>query len=136
MAHEMPVHPMNMTPLIDVLLVLLVIFIMSVPAATHTLPVDLPAPCRDCPLSPIANTLSIDGADRMSWNGAPIVRGELAPLLAAAVRLPVEPELRFAPAERTSYSVAAETMATIKASGVTRFGFVGNERFRSFSQLD
>lgn len=133
MSQVTPAHAMNMTPLIDVLLVLLVIFILSVPAATHTLPVDLPSKCEDCTTSPIANTLSIDRNDRLAWNGTAIDRSDLAGLLAGTLRLAVEPELRFAPSERSSYRIAAETMAAIKASGVTRFGFVGNERFRSFA---
>ena len=102
-AKRLPFAEMNMTPLIDVLLVLLVMFILTIPSATHTLPIDLPVACKTCPLprlNPVANTVSIDADDRLVWNGTPIAGTQLAALLAASLRLPVEPELRFAPAAR------------------------------------
>jgi biopolymer transport protein ExbD len=86
-----PMGEMNTTPLIDVMLVLLIMFIMVIPAATHSVELDLPAPCTDCPLpnlEPTRNKIVIDASSR--------------------------------------------TLATIKASGVTKFGFVGNERYRQF----
>lgn len=134
-ARTLPLSEMNMTPLIDILLVLLVMLVMTIPAATHTLEVGLPAPCRDCPLPPLSdvrNKLVVDAQDRLLWNGNPVAPGQLAALLAQSRRMPVEPELQYEPDARASYEAAALTLNTIKASGVTRFGFVGNERYRHF----
>ena len=130
-----PMGEMNTTPLIDVLLVLLIMFIISMPAATHSVEIDLPDPCRECPLPPlsqVSNKVTIDAQDRVLWNGHPVAPRELAALLARVEDMAIEPELQFEPTARASYEVSARTLNTIKASGVTRFGFVGNERYRQF----
>ena len=128
-----PMGEMNTTPLIDVLLVLLIMFIISIPAATQSVDIDLLQDCRGCPsLSKVSNKLTIDAGDRLLWNGQPIVRDQLAGLLDQVRRMGVEPELQFEPAARASYDASAQTLAVIRASGVTRFGFVGNERYRNF----
>lgn len=146
MAAAAPIHPaapmgeINTTPLIDVMLVLLIMFVITIPAATHSLPVDLPscegAACPDVPLDPVRNRLTLDRGDRLLWNGTAVDRAELGAILAQTRRLPVEPELQFAPDPQASYSASAQTLLTIKSSGVTRFGFVGNERFRNFGKVD
>lgn len=127
----------NTTPLIDVLLVLVVMLVITIPAATHSLKVDLPVCDADCvlpDLSPVRNRLVIDAADRLVWNGTPVTSAELVGVLAATRRLAVEPELQFAPDAGASYEGAARTIKLIKASGITRFGFVGNERYRAFGR--
>ena len=126
---------MNMTPLIDVLLVLLIMFIMTIPVAVHSVEIDLPSCEADCPvpdLGPIKNKIVIDARDRLSWNGEPIEEGQLVVLLKTAVSLPVEPELQFEPEAGASYDASARILSIVKASGVTKFGFVGNERYRNF----
>lgn len=130
-----PMAEMNTTPLIDVLLVLLIMFIISIPAATQSVDIDLPRDCPNCPLpplNPVSNKIVIDAQDRMLWNGQAVGAGELAALLQRVRAMAVEPELQFEPAARASYDASARALATIKASGVTRFGFVGNERYRKF----
>ncbi|WP_120717055.1 ExbD/TolR family protein [Tsuneonella amylolytica] len=132
---EQPLADINTTPLIDVLLVLLVMLVITIPAATHSLAVDLPtcgADCEAVSVDPVRNRLSIDNDDTLLWNGAPIAEGALSSTLAATRRLPVEPELQFAPAAGASYDAAAHALSIVKASGVTKFGFVGNEAFRDF----
>ena len=135
-----PMAEINTTPLIDVLLVLLIMFVITIPAATHSLPVDLPickgASCGEIQPDPVRNRLTLDSADRLSWNGAEIDRPQLAAVLAETRRLPVEPELQFAPDAQASYDASARTLAVIKQSGVTRFGFVGNERFGRFGKAN
>ena len=134
---EGPLSDLNTTPLIDVMLVLLVMFIITIPVATHTTDVGLPAPCvADCPNIPepdrVANRLVVDAQDRLMWNGTAINDAQLVALLRETAALPVEPELQYAPDANASYAASARTLHAIKASGVTRFGFVGNDRFRNF----
>lgn len=131
-----PIADLNTTPLIDVLLVLLILFIITIPAATHSLEVPLPQkPRDDLPINPLSNTVTITPAGATDWNGNPVNEAQLAGLLAATTRLVPEPELRFAPAAQAPYQAAARTLQTIKASRVTGFGFVGNERFSDFGKV-
>ena len=130
-----PMGEMNTTPLIDVLLVLLIMFIISIPAATQSVDIDLTPACPECPtppLDPVRNKIAIDTQDRVLWNSQAVSPGQLSALLGQTRQMPVEPELQFEPHGRASYDASARTLATIKASGVTKFGFVGNERYRHF----
>ena len=134
-SHFRPMSEMNTTPLIDVLLVLLIMFIISIPPATHSVEVDLPTDCPGCRLpafSEVSNKLTVDAADRLIWNGTAITPQVLAALLSRTAQMAIEPELQFEPAARASYEISARTLNQIKANGVTRFGFVGNERYRQF----
>lgn len=131
--HDAPIGEINTTPLIDVMLVLLIMFVITIPAATHSLDVDLPVDCSDCPMpDPLKNKIVIDAADTIRWNGEPVSSNQLATLLAATREMPVEPELQFEPAPAASYDASAHALGVIERSGVTKFGFVGNERFRRF----
>ena len=75
------------------------------------------------------NTLSVDEGDRLRWNGAEITLDELAELLEQTRQMPTEPELRFEPSASASYETSAEVLRVIKQSGITKFGFVGNEKY-------
>ena len=132
-----PMMDMNMTPLIDVLLVLLIMFIITIPVATHSVDIDLPQgnpPPEDIVLNPVKNKLILTQADQILWNGTVIDSGQLVTLLADTTRMAVEPELQFEPEPLASYDIAAKVLQIIKSSGVTKFGFVGNERYRSFGK--
>lgn len=131
-----PIADINTTPLIDVLLVLLIMFVITIPAATNTVPIDLPRP-DDSTLSvpdPVKNRLALTGDDRIEWNGHALSQADLAFVLQQTTHMPVEPELQFEPDAAASYDLSARVLATIKASGVTRFGFVGNERHADFGK--
>lgn len=132
-----PMMDMNMTPLIDVLLVLLIMFIITIPVATHSVDIDLPQgnpPPQNIVLDPVKNKLILTQADQILWNGTVIDSGQLVTLLADTTRMAVEPELQFEPEPLASYDITAKVLQIIKQSGVTKFGFVGNERYRSFAK--
>jgi len=132
-----PMIDMNMTPLIDVLLVLLIMFIITIPVATHSVDIDLPSgetPPSDVQVDPVKNKLVLTAANQILWNGDSITQGQLRTLLAESTQMAVEPELQFEPEALASYDLSAKVLQTIKASGVTKFGFVGNEKYRVFGK--
>jgi biopolymer transport protein ExbD len=124
-----PISTINTTPLIDLMLVLLVMFIISVPVATHQVPLDLPRPGPPLPTQPIVHRLSLDAAGRLDWNGRAVADPQLPALLAQLVASPGDPELQINVDPETRYERVDITLATIRRAGVTRLGFVGNERF-------
>jgi len=134
-----PMMDMNTTPLIDVMLVLLIMFIITIPVATHSIDIDLPQPNPDPPpvdVEPDKNKLIITQTDELLWNGETIQDGDLVNLLQQSTRIDPEPELQFEPDALASYDRSARVLEIIKASGVTKFGFVGNERYRTFGKSE
>ena len=132
-----PMMEMNMTPLIDVLLVLLIVFIMSIPVATHAVNIDLPVPNPNDvppPVDPVKNKIVLTPANEILWNGTPIRDSELVANLQTSLAMPVEPELQFEPEATASYDLSAKVLNLIKQSGVTKFGFVGNEKYAVFGK--
>jgi biopolymer transport protein ExbD len=132
-----PMMEMNTTPLIDVLLVLLICFIMSIPIATHAVNIDLPTPTppTDVPLpDPVVNKVTITPQGEIQWNGLAVDEGGLAFQLNQTRTYPVEPELQYEPDPQASYELSARALDIIKTSGVTKFGFVGNERYATFGK--
>lgn len=129
-----PMMEMNTTPLIDVMLVLLIMFIITIPIQTHAVKIDLPqnAPPTDSVIDPVKNKVAIDAGGVITWNGSPIDLLTLRQYLQQSLRLPVEPELQFQPNAQTRYVVVDEVLAEIKRAGVTKLGFVGNEQYGSF----
>ena len=133
-----PMMDMNMTPLIDVLLVLLIMFIITIPVATHAVNIDLPQPDNSPPppdqIDPVKNKIVLTQDGQILWNGDTISQPELVRNLELTRDMEPEPELQFEPEPLASYDLSAKTLNIIKASGVTRFGFVGNEQYRTFGK--
>lgn len=136
-----PMGEMNTTPLIDVMLVLLIMLIFTIPVATHTVDFDLPQQAKppvDQPIiNPIKNKIVLTQTDQILWNGAAMSESTLAQALQSSrIAYDREPELQFEPEAMASYNLSARVLRLIKASGVTNFGFVGNERYRQFGIAD
>lgn len=129
-----PMMEMNMTPLIDVLLVLLIMFIITIPIQTHAVKVDLPVNSPNPPQNPInpeKNKISIDPAGVVAWNGAPVDEVTLRQYLDQTAGMTPEPELHFQPDPQARYEVVDRTLAVIKRSSITKLGFIGNEQYRN-----
>ena len=132
-----PMIEMNVTPLIDVMLVLLVMLIMTLPPVTNSVNIDLPQASTN-PTNNIQtdkNKIVLTAAtNEILWNGMAITPNQLVANLQATLQMPVEPELQFEPEAQASYDLAAQVLNIIKGSGVTKFGFVGNEQYRVFGK--
>ncbi len=133
-----PMMEMNTTPLIDVMLVLLIMFIITIPVATHSIDIDLPVASPPTntppPVDPIKNKVVITPDDKILWNGTQIDGAMLLSNLKESLSYPTEPELQFQPDGGASYDLSAKVLNIIKGSQVTKFGFVGNEQFSEFSK--
>ena len=132
-----PMMEMNTTPLIDVMLVLLIMFIITIPVATHSVDIDLPVPSAtppDVPLDPIKNKIVLTPENQILWNGNAVNDSELVNLLNQTKGMNPEPELQFEPDQQASYDLSIRVLNVIKGSGVTKFGFVGNEKYREFGK--
>jgi biopolymer transport protein ExbD len=132
-----PMMEMNTTPLIDVMLVLLIMFIITIPVATHSVDIDLPAatpPTNIPPPDTIKNKVVLTPDSQILWNGSPVTSGQLVSLLKQTLTYPVEPELQFQPDPQASYDLSAQVLNIIKGSKVTKFGFVGNEQYSEFTK--
>jgi biopolymer transport protein ExbD len=124
-----PMIEMNTTPLIDVLLVLLVMFIITIPIQTHAVKIDLPA-CANCPApKATSNEVVITRTGAILWNGADVGETGLRYELALTSRMRPIPELHLRPEAEARYEVVDRALADIKRADIKRFGFVGNEAY-------
>src|SRR4051812_36328792 len=128
-ADPMPMMEMNTTPLIDVMLVLLIMFIITIPIQTHAVKLDLPA-CENCPVAnPIRNEVAITSGGAILWNGQPISRQELGFMLHRTQRMKPIPELHLRPDPGARYELVYEVLAITKRAEVKKMGFAGNEAY-------
>ena len=120
-----PMADINVTPMVDVMLVLLVIFIITAPLFTHAVKLDLPAAqSAPAPEKPETVTLSIDPAGAIFWNDAPVTQADLSARMAAAAQKQPQPELQLRADKATRYEVIAQVMAAAQSNGLTKLGFV------------
>jgi biopolymer transport protein ExbD len=120
-----PMADINVTPMVDVMLVLLVIFIITAPMFTHALKLDLPtAQSAPAPEKPETITLGIDAAGKMYWNDQPVSEEEMDNRLADAAGKKPQPELQLRADKSTRYQTIAEVMSAAQSAGLTKLGFV------------
>ena len=130
-----PMMDINTTPLIDVMLVLLIMFIITIPLQTHAVKLDLPQNQENQPpppIDPVKNTINIMPNNAVLWNGTPIDLVRLRQYLDYTTTLRPVPELHLAPDPEARYEQVDEVLAVTKRANITAMGFIGNERYTNF----
>ena len=130
-----PMMEMNMTPLIDVLLVLLIMFIITIPVQSHAVKLDLPQDDPNAvppPVDPVKNKLVITQGNAILWNGTPINLQQLRQYLDVTQQMNPVPELHLQPEPEARYDLVDQVLAVTKNAKVSKMGFVGNERYVKF----
>jgi biopolymer transport protein ExbD len=128
-AEPATISEINTTPLIDVMLVLLIMFIITIPVASHKVPLDLPQPSPvTVPERPF-HVLDIRADGSLAWNGAALPADQLQAHLQQLAANPATPELRLNADSATRYERVDQVLAQIRLAGVQRLGFIGNERY-------
>ena len=123
-----PMSELNTTPLIDVMLVLLIMFIITIPITTHKVPLDLPGGVPPVLSDPIGHRLNLDAAGRISLDGVMLREADLPERLRAINAEPTS-ELHLRAEAETPYDSFDRVLAAVKRAGVVRLGLVDNERF-------
>lgn len=123
---------MNTTPLIDVMLVLLIMLIITIPIQTHAVKLNMPTPGASAGASeaPRIIEVSVTGTGDIAWNGVPVAnRQELESRIAAEAKEEPQPEFHIRPDRGAKYSVVAMIMASAQRLGLDKIGLTGNEQF-------
>jgi biopolymer transport protein ExbD len=122
---------MNTTPLIDVMLVLLIMLIITIPAQLHSVNLDMPLPSNAAKkVEPVVIRIDVDAASVVNWNGKPVEgRADLEAKLKEAVAMQPQPELHIRSHAKAKYEATAGVMASAQRIGLTKLGIVGSEQF-------
>jgi biopolymer transport protein ExbD len=130
-----PMMDINTTPLIDVMLVLLIMFIITIPIQSHAVKLDLPQDDPNAvppPVDPIKNKLVITAGNVILWNGSPINEQQLRQYLDVTQQMNPVPELHLQPEPNARYELVDRVLAVTKQAHVSKMGFVGNEAYVNF----
>jgi biopolymer transport protein ExbD len=122
----------NTTPLIDVLLVLLIMFIITIPLQSHAVKLDLPTGAVEILPDRLKNKIVVTKAGAILFNGSPISLDGLSATLAPTTQMDPPPELHMQPDPDARYELVDQVLAITKRTGVRNVGFVGNERYLNF----
>src|SRR5258706_3876619 len=117
----------NVTPLVDVMLVLLIIFMITAPLAAHKIKVELPIATLAKPPEDVANqpiTLSVKDTGELYWNDEPITEAALQAQLRVAAQRTPQPELQSRDDKDTEYQIVASVMSDAKNAGMVKVGFI------------
>jgi biopolymer transport protein ExbD len=127
-----PMLDINVTPLIDVMLVLLIMLIITIPPQTHAVKLDLPVNQPNNPpppIQPVKNTVGVTAQGAITWNGTPISKQQLRQYLDVTQQMNPIPELHLQPDATARYELVDEVLAITKKAHVQKMGFVGNEYY-------
>jgi len=127
-----PMMDINTTPLIDVMLVLLIMFIITIPIQTHAVKLDLPVNQPNQappPIDPVKNTVVVTAKDQVLWNGAPVSMDQLRAYLDQTQQMNPVPELHLQPEATARYELVDGVLGVTKRAHVQKMGFVGNEYY-------
>ena len=127
-----PMMEINTTPLIDVMLVLLIMFIITIPPQTHAVKLDLPQDTTNQPpppIDPVKNKIVVTQPGAILWNGAPVNLTQLRQYLDVTQQMDPIPELHLQPEPEARYVVVDDVLAVTKQAKVSKMGFVGNEAY-------
>ncbi len=127
-----PMMDINTTPLIDVMLVLLIMFIITIPIQSHAVKLDLPVndPSQvQPPIDPVKNKIVITNTDQILWNGTPLPEDQLRLYLDRTQQMQPIPELHLQPESEARYETVDEVLAITKHASIEKMGFVGNEYY-------
>jgi len=130
-----PMMDINMTPLIDVMLVLLIMFIITIPIQTHAVKLDLPVDQPNTPpppIDPVKNKVVITAGGEILWNGTPVQQEQLRQYLELSQQIQPIPELHLQPEPDARYELVDQVLAITKRAHVEKMGFVGNEAYMNF----
>jgi biopolymer transport protein ExbD len=121
----------NMTPLIDVMLVLLIIFIITIPSQTHAVKIDNPLPNNNPPPTtpPEVIDLSIDFDGTLLWNKTPVDRATLQSYISSEASKDPQPEVHITVDKFAKYEIVAQTLADLQHRGLKKIGFVNNDYY-------
>jgi biopolymer transport protein ExbD len=121
---------MNTTPLIDVMLVLLIMLIITIPPQLHAVNLDMPLPTNAAKKAdPVVVKIDVDANSVINWNGKAVSRAELEAKLTEASAQQPQPELHIRSHAKAKYEAAAAVMASAQRIGLTKLGIVGSEQF-------
>ena len=127
-----PMMDINTTPLIDVMLVMLVMIIITIPIQSHAVKLDLPVNQQNQPpppIDPVKNKIVITAGGAVLWNGVPVDLLTLRQYLDQTTNMTPVPELHIQPEQNARYEVVDEVLAVTKRANITAMGFVGNEAY-------
>jgi biopolymer transport protein ExbD len=130
-----PMMDINTTPLIDVMLVLLIMFIITIPIQTHAVKLDLPVDDPNSvppPIDPVKNKIVIEPSGAILWNGEQVDAVRLRQYLDLTTTMDPVPELHLQPHPEARYDIVDEVLAITKRAQITKMGFVGNEMYAVF----
>src|SRR4249919_262321 len=127
-----PMMEINTTPLIDVLLVLIIMLIITIPPQSHAVKLDLPQNQSNQPpppIDPVKNKVVVTTGGAVLWNGAPVNLTQLRQYLDVTQQMDPIPELHLQPEPDARYALVDEVLAVTKQAKVSKMGFVGNEAY-------